>query len=292
VNDEIGRAVYIAPFKAGTTDHGSWPFDLGDDPSFHSAFASDGPITWGVCRRDVRRLAQPGDVLLFFSFEERAPHLVDYKFCALLTIERKIKRTEIWQPYSKKISAKIARLIKGYKNLLVRPHNGGWEHWEPGLPKKEWHSSWLSRLTFNDPETDEFTEAQTKNFLSRDQAERFVDENYVVFSAAPEGTFICERPKVVANCDKPGELESWRESDFARKMKCFTVGHTRGSLRIRNMQRPHRHSIWRTSAREIDGWRDKFIGWLHRNSRQLTSSSALALSAKMRPRQRGCRTSC
>lgn len=264
---EPSKAVYIAPFRAGVTN--GWPFDLGDDPSFHSAFTAAGRVTWGVCRRDVRRLAQPGDVLLFFSAEERTSGIFEYKFCALLTVHRKIKQTEMWRPHTK------ATRFQQYRNLLIRPRGDDWEHWEPGLPKKEWHKDWLSRLTYHDAETSEFTRAQARHFLTSGQADRFVDANYVVFSVAPEHSFICEKPKVIASCDAPGELESWHETKFAQELKSFTVDHTRRTLRTTNEQRPHRHGVWRTSAAAINEWRTDFMEWLRRNCRQRTSASPL-----------------
>jgi hypothetical protein len=44
----------------------NFPFDVADDPSFFSARQRQGPVTWGVCRADVRRLILPGDWMVFF----------------------------------------------------------------------------------------------------------------------------------------------------------------------------------------------------------------------------------
>jgi hypothetical protein len=50
----------------------NFPFDVGDDPSFFSAQHLDGPVTWGVCRADVRHAISPGDWAVFFAARPRA----------------------------------------------------------------------------------------------------------------------------------------------------------------------------------------------------------------------------
>lgn len=45
----------------------SWPLDVSDDPAFFSASFLRGPVTWGVCRADVRNAIAVNDWIAFFS---------------------------------------------------------------------------------------------------------------------------------------------------------------------------------------------------------------------------------
>lgn len=289
-------AVYITPFRSRLPEKyqtanrralsestqalraGTWPYDFGDDPAFYSARAQRGPVTWGVCRRDVRRAVQPGHVLLFFSVEEEKHNNFIYKFCALLTVKQKIRQTDIW----KTEALNSNRQFRRYENLLIRPTKDSWRQSEPGLPQREWHKDWLSRLTFKDSDTIEFRQAQENGFLTNQQAERFVDRNYIIFSNAPEASFICEYPQAIASCGGNGMVESWVDSPFANKLKSFTVDHTRGNLRTRNKQRAHRHSKWLLEQSELQDWRGGFVEWLRKRVSEITASSPF--DGKMRNR--------
>src|SRR5208283_2890573 len=48
------------------TQAGEWPYDNGDDPSFYQARQGN-PLTWGVCRQNVRNAIQPKDIVVFIS---------------------------------------------------------------------------------------------------------------------------------------------------------------------------------------------------------------------------------
>jgi hypothetical protein len=269
------RAVFIAPFWSRLPEHlksdgtsyssvqalrqGYWPFDFGDDPSFLASHKFGGPVSWGVCRRDVRRIAQPGDVVLFFSIQAEKPGVrFIYRFCGLLTVAQKIKQTEVWN------LPKFTR-FRRYDNLLIRPikkHEGGWEHHEPGIPRKEWHSDWLPRLRFKNSQNEKMKRLGLSEVLSEADARQLVDENYVIFSRKRTESFICAEPRVVATCTANGRLEVWSLSSFASQLKMFTVTHARGSLRTTNKQRAHRHSTWKMDRMEFYVWKRKFIEWL------------------------------
>jgi hypothetical protein len=45
----IWVAVYLTEAIAD-----AWPFDVGDDPSFRKYLDGSGPLSWGICRQDVR----------------------------------------------------------------------------------------------------------------------------------------------------------------------------------------------------------------------------------------------
>ncbi len=66
-----------------------WPYDNGDDPSFYVARKA-GPLTWGVCRQDVRNSIPSGSFTAFFSFTEMTNGEVLYRLCAVTTVIDKI----------------------------------------------------------------------------------------------------------------------------------------------------------------------------------------------------------
>jgi hypothetical protein len=57
-----------------------------------------------------------------------------------------------------------------------------------------WHKDWLSRLTFKDSKTLEFETAQAHHYLSNQQAARYVQANYVIFSTDSDKSFIILPP--------------------------------------------------------------------------------------------------
>src|SRR5689334_17326563 len=65
---------------------GGFPYDVGDDPAFFSASQCNGPVTWGVCRPDVRGALQNGDWVGFFSAThwKEQPTVTNYRFVAAL----------------------------------------------------------------------------------------------------------------------------------------------------------------------------------------------------------------
>src|SRR5690348_4155095 len=109
---ELWAAVYLsrepeeAPHSATPTaaafhaeaGSGAFPYDAGDDPSFFSARFHDGPVTWGVCRHDVRSAVEPGDWVVFFSAgpDDRSESVTCYRFVATLQVQRKISQTAIF----------------------------------------------------------------------------------------------------------------------------------------------------------------------------------------------------
>ncbi len=97
-------------------DMSGWPYDAGDDPAFYCARNMGANLTWGVCRPKVRNQIRPGDVVVFFSVrgspENKAPFR--YRFCAVATVERKVKHTRIW-------TRDELEPFRSYRNLLIRP---------------------------------------------------------------------------------------------------------------------------------------------------------------------------
>lgn len=139
--------IYLAPFHSSFSGYGKsacgkpWgplsdavergegPYDIpGDDPSLFSRRHHGGNLTWGVCRQQVRNRLRTGDVVVFSSFRNALDvRKVEYRLCAVTTVERKIRQTDIW-------CAPELRVYRKYLNLLIRPNRSsdGWEHHEPG----------------------------------------------------------------------------------------------------------------------------------------------------------------
>ena len=59
-----------------------FPYDGGDDPSLFAARHHDGPVTWGVCRADVRSAVRPDDWVAFFSKQDNQDGVTRYRFVA------------------------------------------------------------------------------------------------------------------------------------------------------------------------------------------------------------------
>jgi hypothetical protein len=96
-------------------------FDWGDDPSFFAAQEYLGDVrraSWGVCRRNLRELLAPEDLVIFFCAREcLEPRTWHYYYVGFGTVRRGLPRWSIWQepefaPYQR------------FYNLLVRPENG------------------------------------------------------------------------------------------------------------------------------------------------------------------------
>ena len=157
VTNSVSTTVYLAPFHSSLEGYGTgdcrlsykplsdaldrndWPYDTGDDPSFFSADRFGGNVTWGICRQQIRNRLNPGDIIIFFSFRKQSSHnAMEYSLCAVATVARKVKQTDIWTDPS-------LRVYRRYLNLLIRPtKRAAWEHFEPGLPNRAWHKDWAS----------------------------------------------------------------------------------------------------------------------------------------------------
>src|SRR2546426_11349514 len=98
--------IYIAPFKSPLQPQkgdpcaadskelvcaiasGQWPYDMGDDPSFYCSKKYRMPLTWGICRPDVRNAIQAGDIVVFFAFRKhKEDHSTEYMLCAVATVD-------------------------------------------------------------------------------------------------------------------------------------------------------------------------------------------------------------
>ena len=76
-------------------------YDWGDDPSFFAAQHFLGDVrtaSWGVCRPDVRRKVQPGDLIIFFCVQQRDGGQRRYYYIGFGTVgELVLPRIHVWR---------------------------------------------------------------------------------------------------------------------------------------------------------------------------------------------------
>ena len=233
-----------------------WLYEAGDDPSFFSAAKNDGPVTWGVCRRDVRSSIAAGDVVAFFAVDyEGGRWPRRYCLVGALTVEDKVSHAAIHD------DKRLAKFRK-YLNLLVRRKGDGWEHFEPSLPRTGWHSDWLWRIVGRGYRKAAVSGASKDlkhgQALEVEGAPVTFGNNYVIFSRDLERSLILEEPVKVATFTHGELYERWLSTSRAVAIKELTldfINEQRSTprwLRIRNTRMPHRHI--RGDLRDSAAW--------------------------------------
>ncbi|MCA9590793.1 MAG: hypothetical protein KC657_36090 [Myxococcales bacterium] len=242
-----------------------WPVDSGDDPSFEYATETTGPVTWGVCRPDVRNAVAIGDVVVFFaadSMRDRKP--ARYFWVGFATVHAKIAQDEVFEKES-------LAAFRSYPNLLIRPHaEGGYEHFEKA-PHALWHDNWLWRMveTRRKPET--FAEAHRSDRYDRmttraDGSLISLAKNYIVFAKEDVEalTWIAARPPLVAEAAQNGAVETWSITPLATELRSLLfTGATRNTLRTTNSQTAHSPAV--RLPREASIIRADLIAFAHRH---------------------------
>jgi hypothetical protein len=236
---EMTRAFYK---EAGES---TFPYDIGDDPAFYSASYHHGPITWGVCRADVRQAIAVGDWIVFFSSELDGQNgtVTRYRFVAALCVENKLRHTSLFQPH-------VSQSYSSYLNLLIRPSGTGWEHFEPALnPFKRtfeggWHGDWSWRIC--EPQRrlkEEFVAAGKRHVagasLTIGEDPLQVAENYIVFSTT--SAVLVSDPPLVATHRQGDDGERWETGARSDHIRRLVFADSSRGLRTRNVQQPHRH---------------------------------------------------
>lgn len=268
--------VYIAPFHSSSVISEilkdveyNWPYDNGDDPSFYSMRSLGGPLTWGVCRPDIRNIIKKGDIVVFFSFQkDNRNKETEYRFCCVATVEDKISQAEIWQEEDLKV-------FRNYHNLLVKPSkiNGVWEHFEPSLQGKHAHKHWLWRCTTQSHlKKNQLIEiSKTNMFKPGYMIDGVLIEfanNYILFSSDTTKTFYIVNPKVVAKHKKGKQYEEWRNDKFSQGIRSLVlekaehVNEKKRNLRINNKQHPHRHIMFELKESEAVSWRASILQFI------------------------------
>jgi hypothetical protein len=217
-----------------------FPYDIGDDPAFFSARYHKAPVTWGVCRPDVRCKIRPDDWMIFFAAERDGSPTTRYRFAAACRVERKISQQEIF-------ACQVESVFRSYLNLLIRPLDRGWEHFEPCLRKPKWHKDWLWRICKRNDKSfskEEIVvagiEHQDGNPLTVRNSPAPITDNYVIFSKSQ--SIIARDPPHVATHDKGQSGETWRTDVRSKRIRALIFGiGERQCLRTSNPQQPHRH---------------------------------------------------
>jgi hypothetical protein len=189
---------------------------------------------------------------------------MEYSLCAVATVARKVKQTDIWTDPS-------LRVYRRYLNLLIRPtKRAAWEHFEPGLPNRAWHKDWAWRIAdhsgFRKRTFESLNNSKTIPLLPEIKGHVIqVAQNYVIFSADRSETYVLDCPPLVARCERSGTTEDWDPRPVSRAIRKLTVDFSkenggRGTLRTRNHQRAHPCDRWEMSPDDAALWRRELIG--------------------------------
>jgi hypothetical protein len=250
-----------------------WPYDVGDDPSFFSSRKYKTPLTWGVCRPQIRNSIRPEDMCVFFAADQTGIDRFEYRLCAVSTVRTKVRQSDVWlDPDLKKFSR--------YLNLLIRPHKSGeWSHHEPG--SEDDHKDWIWRIA--EKRGLRPRGISGKHFKALERAKVFrenttingypisIGQNYVIFFGDPEKTFILRHPPLIARCRKNRSAEKWIDDPVINRIKSLTLGTARifgskrKSLRTIHVQHAHPTIRWSMPPREAIKWRDEFVDFLRKN---------------------------
>jgi hypothetical protein len=253
-DSEIAAAFYkeTARFYKDTARSG-FPYDGGDDPAFFSARRLDGPITWGVCRPDVRCPIRKDDGIVFFAEQKDSQDTktTHYRFVSALRVADKMQHTALSKH----------PLFSQYLNLVIRPCGVGWEHHEPvwkaghpdwlwkvtcqslvrclGLPQKETKRRDASGITHTEKHWEVAGQKHTAGKpLTIDGHCVPVAANYVVFSRS--SAVLAHDPPLVARHHEGEKQESWESDSTSAEIRKLVFRNSGRYLRINNRM-AHRH---------------------------------------------------
>lgn len=274
INAGVDASNVLRSYVSAIKEQNAWPFDTGDDPSFFSSWYFDAPITWGVCRGDLRNAIFEGCVVVFFAFTDFEDR-TEYRLSGVATVDRLIKQTDIFENQE-------FFTYREYLNLLTSPGSSTseWRWLEPCFPDVE-HPNWLWRLAdrsiFGERDFDHFDGAPSirVNHIVNGKPYQF-GKNYIIFSSEPAKTYVIDKPPVVAEWVRHGghHREVWRSDPLSQAVFGRTVRFTNRGLRTRGSY-PHCPAA-RCEIREqaLDSWRTDFVSLLQQHGlRRRTSGS-------------------
>lgn len=238
----VAQAFFAAREKTGDK---AFPFDGADDPSFFCAQHLERPVTWGVCRTDVRNQVKPGDWVAFFSGERAdGSNDFEYRFVAALKVAG---RHSGWA---------VPEQFRDYLNLLAAQESadGTLHQAEPALARKAWHNDWLWRLSASPQGRKPLFEQDGKAGSVHAGYPKTADadgKNYIEFEQ--QAGFVLERPPVVATRVGKGKQEEWLQEAEVLRLRDAVFGKRDGHyLRTTNEQQPHRHT--RRAIQDGEAW--------------------------------------
>jgi hypothetical protein len=241
-----------------------FPYDAGDDPAFFSARRHNNPITWGVCRTDIRCDIEKDDAIVFFAAQtDQLNNVLCYRFVAALRVANKIRHTDLSNH----------GLFPQYLNLLIRPSGDGWEHHEP-VPKQK-HLDWLWRITCRSqvaplalpPKETTYRDAFGKTHkekhwekagnahvpgtpLKINECDIPVANNYVIFS--DYSPIVADNPPTVALYVPRMQCEHWSDDELSQRVRRLVLRDSSRYLRTSNPQQAHRHIHHHLTTSELE----------------------------------------
>jgi hypothetical protein len=148
--------------------------------------------------------------------------------------------------------------------VLIKPETGGWTYDENDRPASYRHKDWLWRISDHDGLSKTAFDCTHKTAYQQCWfAKPDVDlaENYVLFSSAPDETYIAQRPPQIATA-KNGKHERWTDSALKRLTidKAATL-HRNQRAHLRNTGFGYSHPVLRFKLRvsEAVSWRKSLI---------------------------------
>jgi len=241
---------------------GEWPYDNGDDPSFFQARRGN-PLTWGVCRQNVRNAIQPHDIVIFVSFT-KAEGEIRYRFCAVSTVGQKLDhRYAAEQPSLKG---------KSYINLLIEPdlRHERWLHCENDRRLGARHKDWLWRIadhdginqeTFNRELGAVYRQGWFSNTTTIEGKPLRMANNYVLFN----DSVIARNPPVIAHANQ-GSEEIWTNKSLKDAIFASAPNATRRNIRTKNPSIAHPHIRWSLESAKAKAWKAALAREIERNS--------------------------
>lgn len=202
--------------------------------------------------------------MVFFSVRRRnEQHSFEYCLCAVGTVERKVRQSDIWR------EGELRRRFGRYLNLLIRPHGPrAWDHREPGSERP--HKDWLWRIANQHGfRRKHFAQLEASDLLpagAKIQGRPIsIAENYVMFSPQEDYTCILAKPRLVARCDSNGQPEKWLDDQISRVVRGHTLGAASecGSRRrsLRSAHKQHSHPVvrWSVPMEKAVRWRARLL---------------------------------
>jgi hypothetical protein len=192
---------------------GEWPYDNGDDPSLYAARHML-PLTWGVCRQNVRnaKTMKPGTIVVFFSYT-KCGGSVFYRLSAVATVAQVLDRRTIFSDPRFR--------PPDYLNIMLRPKKGGWRYEEDDRRQGARHRDWLWRIAVHGRSAKQFKTKYADIYRRGwfQDGEVPMARNYIVFSLSPQETYISKNPPKVATAilkKGVGSSEKWENAELRR----------------------------------------------------------------------------
>jgi len=225
-----GQDCYVAVFLSRNPGL-LWPYDFGDDPSFHSSLLNRGNLTWGVCRPNVRNPLNVGDLVVFVS-NSKDGSVDKYRLACWATVAKKISQMQIWE------DPEFCSYQK-YSNLLMRNREDGmFEHYEPSIPKGQWHKNWIKRL-IEGRLTEKQKQIQKRQTFSGE--ELHLAQNYILFNPEGAGTTILANPPLIAKSEFGQNRERWLETEEVQDLKTLIISPSTHRTSLRTSAQGFQH---------------------------------------------------